>query len=441
MKYISIFIGKIVAKLCVMIGRGSAFPGTVSKMIDKNILKKFILPEKIIVVTGSSGKGSTTRIIANGLREAGYTVAHNKEGGNETSGVITTLLKNCGLNGKIKTQAIVLEMDERYIKYVVPIIKPSDIVITNITRDQPPRQRHTDFIIDEINNGLTEDAHLYLNANDPILQKFLKDRKNEATYYGIDKLSTSYKKNMFNSLNCPRCIKCNHKLKYDYYLIEDLGSYKCSNEKCDFKEPKAKYMITGYDDCRITINNKYNITLNNDMLYNFYNTLAAFSVLAEQNLDKDKIAQAIENQNRDKKVYNKYSVKGRRVFVLNNKCENASTYNQSMLYTYQSKEKKTIVIGWEEISRRYLWDDLSWLYDIEFELFNKQDIDKIIVCGPQRYDLAVRLKYAGISDDKIKIHKDLYEAKDDIESSQGDIYGILNFDYVNDFNRVMEELK
>ena len=177
------------------------------------------------------------------------------------------------------------------------------------------------------------------------------------------------------------------------------------------------------------------------MLYNFYNTLAAFSVLAEQNLDKDKIAQAIENQNRDKKVYNKYSVKGRRVFVLNNKCENASTYNQSMLYTYQSKEKKTIVIGWEEISRRYLWDDLSWLYDIEFELFNKQDIDKIIVCGPQRYDLAVRLKYAGISDDKIKIHKDLYEAKDDIESSQGDIYGILNFDYVNDFNRVMEELK
>ena len=55
MKYISIFIGKIVAKLCVMIGRGSAFPGTVSKMIDKNILKKFVLPEKIIVVTGSSG--------------------------------------------------------------------------------------------------------------------------------------------------------------------------------------------------------------------------------------------------------------------------------------------------------------------------------------------------------------------------------------------------
>ena len=110
-------------------------------------------------------------------------------------------------------------------------------------------------------------------------------------------------------------------------------------------------------------------------------------------------------------------------------------------YTYNNKNKKTIIIGWEEISRRYLWDELSWLYDIEFELFNKQDIDTFIVCGPQRYDIAVRLKYAGISEDKIKVHNNLYEAKEDISNSLGDIYGILNFDYVNDFNRVMEDLK
>ena len=83
MKYISIFFGKLAAFLCAQIGRGSAFPGTVSKIIDKNILKKFKLPEKVIVVTGSSGKGSTTSIIAHAYRELGFTVAHNKEGGNE----------------------------------------------------------------------------------------------------------------------------------------------------------------------------------------------------------------------------------------------------------------------------------------------------------------------------------------------------------------------
>ena len=441
MKYISIFFGKIVAYLCTMVGRGSSFPGTFAAKIDRNILSKFVLPSRVIVVTGSSGKGSTTRIIANGFRDCGYTVAHNKEGGNQTSGVITTLLKNCSLGGKVKTDVVVLEMDERYIKYVLPVIKPSDVVITNVTRDQPPRQRHPDFIVSEISKGLSDDMHLFLNADDPILQKFVINKKNKVTYYGIDKLDFSYDKNLFNSLNCSRCIKCNSVLSYDYYHIEDIGSYKCSSKKCDFGRPKSKYVITGYNDKVITINKKYNITLNNDMLYNFYNTLAAFSVLGEYGLDKSKVCDSISSLNRDKKIYSHYMVKGREVFVLNNKCENASTYNQSMLYTYNNKNKKTIIIGWEEISRRYLWDELSWLYDIEFELFNKQDIDTFIVCGPQRYDIAVRLKYAGISEDKIKVHNNLYEAKEDISNSLGDIYGILNFDYVNDFNRVMEDLK
>lgn len=441
MKFISIFLGKIVAYLCTLLGRGSSFPGTFAKKLDKNILKKFKLPDKVIVVTGSSGKGSTTRIIAHALRASGFSVAHNKEGGNQTSGVISTLLKNCSLSGKIKTDVVVLEMDERYIKYVLPIIKPSDVVITNVTRDQPPRQRHPQFIINEIEKGLNEKMHLYLNANDPILQKFSLNKKNKVTYYGIEKLKTSYNENLFNSLNNPRCIKCNSLLDYDFYHIEDLGSYKCSNKKCKFKMPEAKYKITDFKDGIITIDKKFKITLNNDMLYNFYNTLAAYSVLAEYKLDKNKICQAISNLNRDKKIYSNYKVNNREVFVLNNKCENASTYNQSMLYTYNNNKEKTIVIGWEEISRRYLWDELSWLYDVEFELLTKQNINSFIVCGPQRFDIAVRLKYAGIDEQKIKIHKDLYEAKEDIKNSSGDIYAVLNFDYVNDFNRVMEEIK
>lgn len=441
MKLLSIFMGKCALFACELIGRGSSFPGKVSELFDKNILNKLELPDKVIIVTGSSGKGSTTKIIAHGFRSCGYKVAHNIKGGNQKTGVITTLVKNSTLFGKAKSDVVVLEMDERYIKYVAKDLKPSDIVITNITRDQPPRQRHTDFIFEEIMKGIPKDTHLYLNANDPILQNFIIDKKQKATYYGIEKLETSYLKNIFNSLNSPRCPKCYKNLIYDFYHIEDIGSYKCSNKKCNFEMPKAKYNITDYKAGVITINKKYKITLNNDMLYNYYNTLAAFTVLAEAKLDKEKVAEAISNLNKDKKIYNKYQIKNRDVYVLNNKCENASTYNQSMLYTKNDSRKKTIVIGWQEISRRYLWDELSWLYDIEFELFNKQDIDTIIVAGPQRYDIAVRLKYAGIDQNKIKIHKDLYAAKGSINESEGVIYAILNFDYVNDFNTVMEELK
>ena len=50
MKYISIFFGKIVAYLCTMVGRGSSFPGTFAAKIDRNILSKFVLPSRVIVV-------------------------------------------------------------------------------------------------------------------------------------------------------------------------------------------------------------------------------------------------------------------------------------------------------------------------------------------------------------------------------------------------------
>ena len=440
MKHISIFMGKVAAFLCSLIGRGSTFPGIVAEKFDKNIIKKFKMPNKVIIVTGSSGKGSTTRIIANTFKDLGYSVAYNKEGGNMSYGVISTLLKNCSLGGRIKTDVVVLEMDERSVKYVTPYIHPTDMVITNVTRDQPPRQRHFQFIISEILKGIDDKVHLYLNANDPVLQRFIINRKNKVTYYGIEKIDSSYEKSLFSVLNNSRCPLCNSKLSYDYYFIEDIGKYKCSNKKCKYSMPNPKYVVTNFTNSTITINKNSKIVLSNDMLYSVYNTLAAYSVLCEYKLNKNKVCESISNLNRDNKIYNKYSVRNRDVYVLNNKCENAATYNQSMLYTYNDKRDKTVVLGWLEISRRYLWDELSWLYDVEFEML-KENPNCFICAGPQRYDLAVRLKYAGIDEDKIKIHNDLYSAKKDIAKSKGPIYAILNFDYINDFNTVMEGLK
>ena len=60
MKTISIIIGKILIFIGKLVNKGSTLPGEYALKIDKNLIKKFQLPEKIIAVTGSSGKGSTT---------------------------------------------------------------------------------------------------------------------------------------------------------------------------------------------------------------------------------------------------------------------------------------------------------------------------------------------------------------------------------------------
>ena len=177
------------------------------------------------------------------------------------------------------------------------------------------------------------------------------------------------------------------------------------------------------------------------MLYNAYNTLAAFTTLSLNGLDKNIICKLINEISNNKKLYNFYKYNNRDVYVLNNKAENATTYNESVLFSHRDKDLKTIVLGWKEISRRYDFDDISWLYDIDFEMLKKDKIDKFICTGPQKYDLATRLKYAGFDEKKIICFDNLYKAEKVIKKSSGSIYAILNFDYLDFFNDIMKEEK
>lgn len=440
-KTLSIMVGKFIVKLGnIMKGRGSSLPGTIARKIDSNILKKFNLPKNIIAVTGSSGKGSTSKMIADIYKSQGYTVAHNYKGANLVDGIISTCIEYSDLKGNVNKDVMILEIDERYAKYIFPVIKPKYVVITNITRDQPPRQGHFDLVYEEIKKALPKNVHLIINADDPYIQKFNLNNEYKITYYGIGKNKYTNKINNFKSLNITRCPKCNHTLEYDYYHFETLGYYKCI--KCKFSHPHTDYEVTkvDYDNFSITINNDYTMHIPYNVLYCIYNTLAAFTVCALNKLNKDKITETIDSLGHNKKNYNHYKYKNREVFVLNNKNENSTTFNQSLLFLDRYNDKKTIVIGWKEISRRYNFDDISWLYDIDFEILNKHNIDRVICVGKHRYDIATRIKYANVNPKKIFVYENLEAAKGAIKKrTNGNIYAILNFDYVEPFNKIMNE--
>lgn len=437
MKIFAILLGKLIVLLGKLLNRGSSLPGEIALKIDKNLLKKFKLPNTIIAVTGSSGKGSTSSIIAHVYRKMGYKVVHNASGANLTAGITTMLLENCNLSGKVNGDVLVYEMDERYAKFVFEDVKPTHVVITNITRDQPPRQGHFDLVYEEIKKALPKGVNLILNGDDPYLLKFNLDNEYNPVYYTLDKTTWSYNENKFKNLNLVYCPKCNNKLDYEYYHFEDNGKFNCT--KCNFSHPKSNYHITNldYNNFEMTVNDTYKIRLQYDLLYSVYNTMAAFTVCSELGLDKEQVCEHINELNGNSKMYNHYMYNEKDVYVLNNKNENSTTFNQSLLFTERFNGSKTIVIGWKEISRRYNFDDLSWLYDIDFEILNGLDVDKVICAGPNAYDIATRIKLAGLSN--IEVYDDLIAAKDSIVNFDSKyIFGILNFDYVAPFKALFE---
>lgn len=434
MKFLAIICAKIVILIGKMVNRGSSLPGKIALKLDKNIVKKLKKPDKIIAVTGSSGKGSTSSMIAHVFREQGYKVVHNSSGANLNPGITTMLLENSTIGGRVKGDIIVYEVDERFAKFIFKELTPEYVVITNITRDQPPRQGDFDLVYNEIKKALPQGTHLILNGDDPYLLKFNLKNEYKTTYYTLDKMKYSYEESKFKNLNICYCPKCNTKLEFNYYHFETLGNYKCPN--CEFTHPESLYHITNidYENFEITINNEYKVKLQYDLLYCVYNTMAAYTSSCILGLEPEKVCEAINKVRQNNKIYNSYKYKNFGVYVLNNKNENSTTFNQSILFTERFKGSKIIVIGWKEISRRYEFNDISWLYDIDFEILNNSDVDKVICVGPENYDIATRIKLAGFEKSKIEICDTLAEAKEIVDKLDSKyIFGVLNFDYVEPF--------
>ena len=183
---------------------------------------------------------------------------------------------------------------------------------------------------------------------------------------------------------------------------------------------------------------KKDVSIGGDMLYHAYNTLASITFLREIKLPLDKIIASINNHNHN---LNFEFVKNNKLYkALNCKAENATTYNECVYKVYLDKEPKDIIIGWKEISRRYNHFDISWLYDIEFELLNQDTLNKIYAVGIDKENIKKRLLLAGISDKKIVMADTLEEIKESINTSKvSKVYGILNFDYIKPFKNTFKE--
>ncbi|MFC2496413.1 MAG: Mur ligase family protein, partial [Scardovia wiggsiae] len=114
-------IGKAVRALTRLRGGGTAFPGRVIESIDRGFLRRTLgqLPFGVVLVSGTNGKTTTTRIISSMLKDLGLKVFTNPTGSNFTRGVASALIDRVDLRGKVNADIAVLELDEAYAVHFV----------------------------------------------------------------------------------------------------------------------------------------------------------------------------------------------------------------------------------------------------------------------------------------------------------------------------------
>ena len=150
MKTLSILVNKTATFLLKFIHRGGSLPGQLALKCDKNILKQLDIKGKVIVVTGTNGKTSTSNMLAELFLDAKKRVISNRKGDNLKEGITTQLLNHANLKGIVDCDYCVFECDELNVPFIVKNIKVDALVVTNFFRDQLDRAHETERVISRL---------------------------------------------------------------------------------------------------------------------------------------------------------------------------------------------------------------------------------------------------------------------------------------------------
>ncbi|MDT5388310.1 MAG: hypothetical protein QOE04_1951, partial [Mycobacterium sp.] len=132
--------------------------GLVAMTLDKSILGQLGSGRRSVVVTGTNGKSTTTRMTAAALSTLGP-VATNAEGANMDAGLVAALA------GARDAALAALEVDEMHVPHVADAVDPAVVVLLNLSRDQLDRVGEINHIERTLRGGLARHPDTVVVAN------------------------------------------------------------------------------------------------------------------------------------------------------------------------------------------------------------------------------------------------------------------------------------
>ncbi|CRZ17694.1 Mur ligase family protein [Mycolicibacterium neworleansense] len=344
-------------------GAGAMIGGLVAMTLDRSILRQLGQGRRSVVVTGTNGKSTTTRMIAAALATLGP-VASNSEGANMDAGLVAALA-----SARDATLAA-LEVDEMHVPHVSDAVNPSVIVLLNLSRDQLDRVGEINHIERTLRGGLARhrDAVIVANCDDVLMTSAAYDSPNVVWVAAGGSWSG-------DSVSCPRSGEIIERNGRDWY---STGS--------DFKRPSPQWW---FDDTHIYGPDGLVLpmTLALPGAVNRGNATQAVAAAVALGADPAAAVAAVSTVDEVAGRYRTVQIGAHTARIL--LAKNPAGWQEALSMVDKHGAGVVISVNGQVPDG----EDLSWLWDVRFEHF---DDTQVVAAGERGTDLAVRLGYAGV---------------------------------------------
>lgn len=398
--YLTLWVAKTVsAALRALRRNGSHLPGFVALRVMPDVLAALPKPGRIIVVTGTNGKTTTTNLLVDALAHAGTPTVNNRTGSNTTAGVVSALVNGLTWGGRPKAQTAVLEMDERSARRILPGLGPSLLVCTNLTRDSIKRNAHPEYIAWIMTSAIPATTELILNGDDLIASGIGDGQVKHL--FAVDHLPTDTTQPTGVARDVATCPRCDTLLTWDYWRFNHIGHPHCP--ACGFAPPPAEYRVTSVDQAsgRLMLDlagRSLTVHMVHEALVNVYNEIAVAAVLDRLGWTDDRISAVFEQLAVPSTRFNAQTVGDVTVVRQLTKGLVGVACSRAFEHIMSYDGPKALVMNIDEVTDIEAdCENTCWTYDADYEFLAANDsLRQVVVGGVRRYDQAVRLAIAGV---------------------------------------------
>ena len=340
--------------------------GLVAMTLDRSVLRQLGAGRRTVIVTGTNGKSTTTRMTAAALSTLGA-VATNAEGANMDAGLVAALAadRRAGLAA--------LEVDEMHVPHVLDAVEAAVIVLLNLSRDQLDRVGEINVIERTLRAGLAghPNAVVVANCDDVLMTSAAYDSPHVVWVAAGGAWAN-------DSVSCPRSGEV---------IVRDKGHWYSTG--ADFKRPSPQWWFDPEDGGTLYGPDGLALPMRLALPGAVNRGNAAQAVAAAVALGADPVL-AVEAVCQVDEVAGRYrSVRigehEARILL----AKNPAGWQEAL--SMVDKHAAGVVISVN--GRVPDGEDLSWLWDVRFEHFEETPV---VAAGERGTDLAVRLGYAGV---------------------------------------------